>query len=149
MSLEITATATLQFSPTPSVQALNATSTISETPEDKQFVRIIGGADTEDNQLPLSANVYPALGGGPVGWLWVKNIDPSGTISVRIRNLAQITTEALEFSRLGPGQAIIVKIGRDTDGSGDLLAETTTDIVICGSGATLYDMVVTAGTTPF
>ncbi len=120
---------------------LGASSSIIESPAITRFVRMQGGADTSSNAETLLADVYPILGGTPE-WLWLKNIDPSGAITLRIVNTLQITSEQLEVCRLTPGEAVLLKIGRDTDAEGDESGYANFQIV--GSGATLYDVIVTA-----
>ncbi len=97
---------------------LNATSTIVETPTVKQFVRIIGTV-SEGNDIPLLTNVYPLLGDRP-GWLWVKNIDPSFSIIVGIKNAAEIADNSniLEIAHLFPGETALIKVGKDTAAGG-------------------------------
>lgn len=147
MANTVTTTAAVSFSSSPTVQLLGASSTVVHGSEDQLFIRIIGAADTEDNQLSLSADIYPLLGGRP-GWLWVKNIDPVAgrVISIRVDNSDQITTETLEIARLTLGEAALIKIGRSTDENGDLSDfpndATPADYKIVGGGDTLYDMVV-------
>jgi len=143
MANEISATATISFSPTPSVQILNATSTVIETPTTKRFVRMIGLAPDFSQAIPLATNVYPILGGTP-GWLWVKNIDPIGEfIYIFVVNPDQISYQyGLEIARLYPGEAMLVRIGR---GMSNLGAPTgVANYMITGSDSVLYDAVIMA-----
>lgn len=142
----ITSTAGIAFSKTTTGPTVSASSSIAEGSEGEEFIRMIGAADTEDNQLALSVGVYPKL--TFPSWLWVKCIDLNNPISVRLVNTDQITSESVEVARLAPGESTVLKIGRHRAANGTFTpypddTGIPADYQIVGDGTTLYDMVVT------